>query len=305
MVKTKSGFSAKKRKELAFYIAIMALPVLQAVVFYFYVNLNSFMLAFQEFDGTGVTGYRFVGFETFKKVFTLEHSIFKNFNFGLVAKNSAISFLVGICCGFIPSLFFSYYIYKNHIGSSAFKIILYIPHIIPQLVFVIVYKYFMNDFLASLGIVKIGYWTSTVEAERFYYLFFGWMIAFGTSVLVYTGSMSGISDSIIESGQLDGITPVKEFFYIVLPMIWGTFVTMTISTLLGFFTSDMHGYAFKAAGFNTQLQTFGYFLQNKTINGGMSAYPVLSALGLIMTVLAVPVTIMTRKLMLKYGPRTD
>ena len=154
-----------------------------------------------------------------------------------------------------------------------------------------VYKYFMDYIPVKLGMIASGgFWTSTVEWERFYYIFCGWMLGFGTSVLVYTGAMSGISESIIESGQLDGITPIKEFIYIVVPMIWGTFVTMTLASVVGLFTSDMHGYAFKAGNFNPQIQTIGYFLHNKTLNGGMESYPILSLFA------ALPVLIATRGL---------
>lgn len=303
MLKTKGGLFTKKRNQLIFYIAIMSLPILQTLVFYIYANFNSILLAFQEYDG--VEGYKFVGFDTLKKVFTQEHSLFINFDFIAIIKNTGISWLVGFVFNTVPSILFAYYIYKNRVGSGAFKVILYLPHIIPQLVFIIIYKYFMNDFLSSIGIVPIGFWTKTVEWERFYYLFCSWLFGFGTAVLVYVGAMAGISESIIESAQLDGITPAKELIYIVLPMIWGTFVTMFVTSLVAFFTSDMNGYAFKGAQFNPQIQTLGYFIYNGTVNGGMGAYPVLSAFGLLMTLVAVPITMLTRHLLTKYGPRTN
>ena len=304
MLKTKGGLSAKKRNQLIFYIAIIALPILQTLVFYVYVNFNSFLLAFQEYD-VAARGYKFVGFATIEKVFTLEHSVFRNFDFWLVIKNTAINWGVGFIFTIIPSVFFAYYVYKNHVGSGAFKVILYMPHIIPHLVFIIIYKYYMNDFLSTLGIVPIGFWTKNVEWERFYYLFCSWMFGFGTGVLVYSGAMASISDSVIESAQLDGITPAKELVYIVLPMIWGTFVTMLVSSLVSFFTNDGNGSAFKGAQFNPQLQTIGYFMYSGTVNGGMGAYPVLSAFGLLVTAIAVPVTMLTRHLLTKYGPRTE
>lgn len=302
MLKAKSGFSAKKRKELVFYIAIMALPILQTLVFYFYVNFNSFLLAFQEYDGLH---YRFVGFDTLKKAVTFNHSVFQNFNIWLVLGSTVKPWLFGFFFSTIPSVFFAYYIYKKHIGSDAFKVILYLPHIIPHLVFIIIYKYYMNDFLSSIGLVKIGFWTKTLEWERFYYIFATWMFGFGTAVLVYSGAMAGISESIIESGQLDGITPLKELVFIVIPMIWGTFVTMLVTSLISLFTSDLNGYAFRGAEFNPQLQTIGYFLYNGTVNAGMGGYPVLSAFGLIMTAIAVPLTMLTRHLLTKYGPKTE
>ena len=37
--------------EMVFYGALIALPLAQSAIFYFYVNFNSVMLAFKEFDG--------------------------------------------------------------------------------------------------------------------------------------------------------------------------------------------------------------------------------------------------------------
>lgn len=302
MQKIKS-FSTKKRNRLLFYIAVMTLPMIQIAIFYFYANIRSFTLAFTEYDGNG--NYVFVGFKTFEQILSGKHTIFTNFRLGLVVKNSLIAFLAEFALGSFPAILFSYYIFKKYPFAGAFKIILYIPQIVSGLVFVIIYKYFMNDLLPKYGIVEIGYWEQTLSSERFYYLFFTIFFSFGTRVLLYSGTMSGISDSIIESGKLEGITPLKELFFIVLPMIWGTFVTFTITALIGLFTNQMSGYAFKGSGFNSQLQTFGYFLFSKTADANLANYPILSALGLIMTIIAVPITLLTRYLLTRFGPKTE
>ena len=47
--KTKNMDRAK-RADLIFYIAIIALPIVQACIFYIGVNFNSFLLGFQEYN---------------------------------------------------------------------------------------------------------------------------------------------------------------------------------------------------------------------------------------------------------------
>ena len=62
----------KKRRGLQkdlFYWGILAFPILQFVIFYICVNINSFALAFQYFDYEK-SGFQFVGFE----------NLFRNFN---------------------------------------------------------------------------------------------------------------------------------------------------------------------------------------------------------------------------------
>ena len=286
-----------------FYIAVLLLPMIQIAIFYFYANIRSFTLAFTEYDGNG--NYIPVGFKTFEQILSGKHTIFLNFKIDLVIKNTLIAFLMEFAFGSFPAILFSYYIFKKHPLASIFKIVLYIPQIVSGLVFVIIYKYFMNDFLPKMGIINVGFWEKTLDAERFYYLFFTIFFSFGPRVLLYSGTMSGISDSIIESGKLEGVKPMQELFFIVLPMIWGTFVTFTITTLIGLFTNQMSGYAFKGSGFNSQLQTFGYFLFSKTADANMANYPVLSALGLLMTFVAVPLTLLARYLLTRFGPKTE
>lgn len=63
----KSVTKARKR-ELLFYIAFMAIPVIQFCIFYIGVNFNSILLAFQRYDvNTGK--YFFYGLQNFDQFF--------------------------------------------------------------------------------------------------------------------------------------------------------------------------------------------------------------------------------------------
>ena len=49
MIKLSSGLSAQKKKDRLFYISLCAIPLLQFLIFYVYVNINSVVMAFQEY----------------------------------------------------------------------------------------------------------------------------------------------------------------------------------------------------------------------------------------------------------------
>ena len=66
-MKRGNSLNSKKREKLIFYISMMALPVAQFLVFYLYVNFDSFALAFKEYSLDG--GYIFAGFKNFNDVF--------------------------------------------------------------------------------------------------------------------------------------------------------------------------------------------------------------------------------------------
>lgn len=303
----KSGYMSVKRSKRIFYISMMLLPMLQTLIFYFFVNFRSFTLGFTKYD-MATNSYPFNGFNNFVE-------IFRDFSKDPYLRNSLLNslqlFFLTLLFSALPSIVFSYYIYKKHTMSGFFKIILYTPHIISTVVFVLMYKYFLDNAIPEIanrlfdvemeGLIGN---VSNMGTVKTCVIVFQIWVSFGTKVLLYSGAMSGISDSIIESGKLDGITPMKELFFIVLPMIWPTFVTFMITSIVGLFTDQMGLYTFYGTGADKSLYTFGYYLYRNTKVATLTDYPYLSALGLMLTVVAVPVTLLTRKALEKYGPKT-
>ena len=61
----RNQIKTKNRNQKIFYALMMAIPILQFIVFYVVVNANSIVLSFKDYNvDTGV--YDFVGFETIK-----------------------------------------------------------------------------------------------------------------------------------------------------------------------------------------------------------------------------------------------
>ena len=153
-----------------------------------------------------------------------------------------------------------------------------------------------------------------VNQTYFSILFFNIWVSFGVNVLMFTGAMSGINASVIESAQLDGANVVTEFFYISVPMIFQTVSTFIILGMTGIFTNQMNLYTFYAYEAPSSLETMGYYLYKAAsradyinVEGlkGYLNYPQLAALGLILTCIVAPITFLVRKLFDKYGPSED
>lgn len=298
--KKKGSLATLRKNKLIFCITMLILPILQFLVFYIYVNLRSFVLGFQEFSYT--TGkFEFVGLQNFKQIFqdfktvvTLRASV----------KNSLTLFIWTFFFGSIGAILFSYYIYKKNVGSAAFKILLYLPHILGSVVVVLMYTYFVEDALPIIFNLEWGL-LSNPKSMRATIIFYSIYMSFGPRILVYSNAMSGISDSIIESAQLDGITPLKELVLIVIPCIWSTFVTFMVSSVVGIFTHQMALYVFYGDSAPPQLYTFGYYLYRGAKKGTNVEYPYLAALGLLLTVIVVPMTMTTRWALKKFGPSKE
>ena len=121
--------------------------------------------------------------------------------------------------------------------------------------------------------------------------------------MIYTGAMDQIAPEIIEAGKVDGVSTVREFFSIVVPMILPTVSTFVIANVATLFTNQANLYAFFGERVDYANQTLGYYLfvlVNKTGNG-KTMYTYASALGIVCTLIAFPLTMLARKLLNSMG----
>ena len=135
-------------------------------------------------------------------------------------------------------------------------------------------------------------------------MFYNILMSFGVSVLMYSDAMGNISPEMIEAAKLEGVTGIKEFIFISFPMIYPTFTTFLITGIAGIFTNQWNLFSFFGGG--GQIQTFGYWLYVQTSGAAAEAeYPVLAAIGFWLTLIAVPMVLVIKKLVEKFGPKED
>lgn len=308
MKKAKSHVISRRRHEKIFYWSILAIPLLQFCIFYIGVNFNSILLAFQniEMDASG-NGYIYtwVGFKNFMETLDL---MFNSYELTVGFKNSIIAYVVGLIFGTVPALLFSFYIYKKYPLGEAFKVILFIPSIISSVAIVIMFKYFVENaypaIMQTLFNIQVEGLLADANTTFVTVLFYGVWIGFGGGVLMYLGAMNSISDSVVEAAIMDGITPAKEFTKITLPLIYPTIVTFLVTGIATIFTNQMNLYTFFRDGANKSHYTYGYYMFLHT-QAGMTEYPHVATMGLIITIVIAPVTLLARHLLIKYGPSVD
>ena len=270
---------SKTRKQFLFLIAITAVPLVQFAIFYVGVNLNSILLAFRYYSFD--TGYSFAGFGNFERVF---YEIANNALYKTMLVNSLITYVVYVGVGILPS-------------------------IISSVIMVLLFKYFTESaiptLLNNLFDIEMSGFLSTTKTAQPVLLFYMVWAGFGPQILMFTGAMNNISDAVVESAQMDGITPVKEFVFITVPLIWPTFVTFMVVSVAGIFTNQLNLYSFFGTGATTSLWTFGYYLYHQASMSNLPEYPFLAAVGILFTLIAVPLTFLVRWLLEKFGPSAD
>lgn len=312
----------RTQKRNLFFGLMIIVPVLLFIIFYIVVNFNSIILAFKKYEEIdGTTGYRvsFVWFDNFKTIFQLLSS---NNNWRMVT-NSILLWAVKMCVGIPFSILFSYYVYKKRFASGFFRVILFLPNVISNIIMVSMYKYFVDVALPDLfgwnnGQGLIAENPNALGPIMFYHIWLG----FANHTLLFTSAMSGINESIVESAELDGASSMQELWYITLPMIYSTIVTFVIVGLAEMFTDQMSLVVFYEK-FSTpvEFRTVGYYLFWQSYESGVVVdsqwfpgdtrlyaklnYPQLSAFGLMISVVIIPLSIFTKKLLEKLGPSVE
>lgn len=304
----KPTFMKKKTKQTLFYCAMVALPILQFLIFYVGVNINSILLSFksitQEMDPvTGKFFYKesFVGLQTFetvlKELFSTEMKV--------VWKNTFTVYFMNLLLGMPFGVLFSYYIFKKFVGAQLFKILLFLPSVVSGLVLIVMYRYFVVDVLPKL-FPAMPDLLDPSSTDAFYTLWvFTWWMGFGSSIMMYVGGMNNISQSVLEYAKLDGVSALQEFVYIIFPLVYPTFVTFIVVGLAGIFTNQMRLFDFYGRSAEMYLRTVGYHLYAEVQKAGtnISKYPHYAAMGVFFTLITVPVTLTARWALQKLGPK--
>ncbi len=306
------GITTNKRQlsRLMFFLSIVILPLIQFCIFYIYVNLDMFILAFQKYEANTDS----LGF-TVSFVFLNNFKIAAEFikDSGYMITNSLIKFVFCTLVSMALSVFFSYYLYKQQAGHKFFKVILFMPQIISSVIFALLFKYIVTDvYMAIASDMNGGEFVAGLldnpETRLGAVIFFNIWVSFGVNIMLFTGAMNGINESVVESAKLDGASMMQEFFFITFPMSFSTVKSLLILGIVGIFTDQMQLYTL----FNNQageVSTLGYSIYLQSISSDvistdptMLNYSALSALGIILTLITLPVTLIIKKAMDKFGP---
>ncbi len=310
-IKKERKLSKTKTNRLIFYSIFIAVPVIHFLVFYVYININSILMSFKEYELTGAQGYVavFAGFKNFAAAWQGLVSR------GFMVKNSLI-FLASDCLIITPlAVLFSFYLYRQAPLSGFFKAILFMPQLLSGVILGLLYKYIASDvylWLAEkLNMTVSGGLLDTVQTQLGASLAFNIFMGFGVNVLLFVGAMSGVNAAVVESSEIDGASPMQQLWYIIIPLIFTTIATVVIVYISHLFTNQYNMYTLFGNGAG-RTSTLGYFLYVQAMESALVAprdnllsYPVLSALGLILTAIILPITMYLRHLMNKYGPSAD
>ncbi len=273
---------------------MLIVPIIQWLIFWVYVNFNSFVLAFKTNRTNEWTLNNFVRF--------WEELTRPDGTIGLALKNTMLYFCTSLVLMFLD-LIVAYFLYKRILGFKAFRIIFYMPAIVSGVAMTTVYMEFIKP-TGPLGVVLealghplrpeglLAHPATATPAIIAYCVWTG----FTGNVLMFQGSLTRIPTDMLESARLDGCGPWRELTKIVIPLIWPMITTLLIFSLTGIFGASGPILLFTNGDYNTSTLSFWIFKQvyGTGAIGGSGAYGLVSAAGMCFTAVALPLILFAR-----------
>lgn len=286
-------YNKLQKDEIAFILFVLTYQIIAAIVFYFYVNISSILLAFKLPTGEW-------SLDTFK--FAIQNLMDSESDLGIGIKNTTIFFIKDILM-IAWQFLISYFFYKKIKGARVFQMIFYIPGIISGVAMANMFSGFitpsgpLGTILTELGMKKVPEFLADSRYANGTMLIYTIWLGWAGNMLLFCGTLARIPVELLESARLDGISGGKELTKIILPLVWPTISTIIILTMTGFFGAGGPVLLFTKGEYKTW--TIGYWLFDKIKYVGTAAYNEVSATGLLFTVVGVPIIMTLRWLMEK------
>lgn len=300
MVKIRAKKMGKAKKiELVFIWGMLALPILQWLIFWLGINANFIKLAFVD---ARTQEFTFSNFAVFWADLTAPHGSIK------IALVNTLKYFAMTMLVINPlSLVIAYFLYKEIRGSKIFRIIFYLPVIISSVVMVECFREIIqpngvaDKLLNVFGIsIPPEGWLSNFDTATGAILFYTVWTGFGVNMLLFTGAMVRVPTEMLEAARLDGCSAFREFFVLILPMIMPTITTLVITSFTAVISSTGPILLFTNGGYETTTISFWIFekLYGGGVSGGLASnYNIVSCTGLCFTLVSLPIIYLVRFLM--------
>ncbi len=310
------SIEVKKKKlrgsQIGFFIALIAYPLIQWGVFWFYVNVQTIALTFQEYTGETL---RFVGLDNFIRIipdvfFGGNATMFNAF------KNSYHSILINLII--LPlAIVSSYAFYKKVPCEKYFRVMFYMPNMISMVVLVMCFRFlFFNypttSFVGPIASVfnAMGFnvdWFDVVEKSNtiwpLIYTYCIWS-GFGVNVIMICGNMQRIPQEITDYCKIDGVGFWRELWSMVIPLIMPTITVFVLNIIMGVF-----GFTYapmfiaQSPGTDGQAYTLGWYIFNQVANGANTSLLIsATTVGISWSIFMLPIILFSKWVLDKFTP---
>ena len=265
------------------FVFILCLPaVLGLIVWYFGVNAQSILMAFQDAQ-TGE--YSLINFtRLWAELQNPSSDIF------IALKNTLKYFVLSVAI--IPPVTYmmSFYLYRKIRGYKFFLVMIHLPNIISGVVIAAMISNLISPLgpismimdKLSFGLLPNLFADPKTATKTLMCIVF--VTAMDANVLLWIGTFKRVPQEVIESATLDGTTEWQLFARIVTPMCASTIATLTILGCTGIFMAS--GPILLYTNGVAETTTLSFWIYQQTMLNQDLNYP--AAIGIFFTLVGVP-----------------
>ena len=298
----------KNRMRTAFIIALLAYPVLHFLIFWVYINSNTIYLTFT----------RYIWSEGKFMLYAIDPLINYKMWINQIRTNVTTQHILYTSLGYfgvtcfvsLPlSLICSYFLFKKLPAGNVFRVIFYLPSILPVAVLAMAFRFafgadgFVKPILEALGITPPNWWGSSTLTPFMVYFYCVWA-GLGFNIVLYSGAMSRVPEELIEYNRLEGIGMTRELFTIITPLIWPTLSTTFIVGMSSVLTVYQQPY-FLMMSTSGAYNTGTIYLYIFANYSNTLQVPQVASFGLLCSVVFVPFILFARWLLGKFFNEVD
>lgn len=219
------------RNREAYY---MLLPVLVGFfVFIIYPNIWVMVLSFYKYNG--IRPPQFIGLENYVRAFTRDPnwwiSVWNTFVFA--GGKLLVEIPMALACAVLLN--------RNMRGRGFLRAVYFMPNVtsaaVMGLVFYFIfspYQGILNGFFMALGVIRAPIeWLAKPALAMMTVMSVSVWQNFGINMVLFLAGLQGVPIDVYESGDIDGCTGFKRFWYLTLPMLSGMFQIILMLAIIG------------------------------------------------------------------------
>ena len=294
VLQTKRKKPVNKRR-VAFILCCCIPPLISWLVFYVGVNLTSFTMAFTNKSGE-------ISFDNFVRFWDELNNPVSDLR--IAFRNTLLTFGINMIA-FPFKVLVSYFIYKKVPGATIFRILFFLPSIIFSVALTMIVKQLLgvNGFIAQTiqDWLNLDYTPVLLADSRFanitIILHMLWM-GFPGDLIIWGGTFARIPTEVLESGQIDGVNWWQEFTQITIPLVWPTVALNLVLSFCGIFGASGAVFLLTRGDYGTMTIPAWLYIQLVDQSGTQftsNVYNYLSAVGLVLTVLSITISLFIRR----------
>lgn len=275
--------------------------VIGFLIFYVATHINSWIMAFQQINGIDNQGndiivYSLHNFQEFFKLLGRDDS---GLYIGL--RNTALYFTLNTFVLLPVPFFFAYFFHKKLTGYRFFRLALYLPSIISSVAIVSMIKYILagngpiDAIMSNFGMKYEPLLRNNDTATPTILTYCFWAGLSG-NLLLFQGAFNRVPSSVIDAAQIDGVSDRQELFFIYIPMVMPTISTIVILNVTNIFNISGPILLFTGGAYETTTINYWIYDQVKI----QSSYNLPSAVGIMFTLINLPLIVCVRALFKRF-----